>query len=131
MYDRAIQDSTKCLMFEPEMRVVAAEIYAERARIQFNLDNKEQCMIDLETCRRLDPRQVYPYVMLSFLEKDKKKAIQFLDEGERLCSGDPADLQYILERKAWFYTHVESNLVLSKQYAQRAKRIKLSHYRID
>jgi tetratricopeptide (TPR) repeat protein len=124
MYDRAIQDSTKCLKFEPEMKVVAAEIYAERARIQFGLDNKEQCILDLETCRRLDPTQVYPYVMLSFLEKDKRRALQLLDEGERNCCSDPTDLQYLLERKAWYYTHVEPNQDMAKLYAQRAKRMK-------
>jgi hypothetical protein len=113
------------------MKGVAAEVYAERGRIQFGLDNKEQCIKDLEMCRQLDPTQVYPYVMLSFLEKDKKRALELLNLGEEKCSTEPADLQYLLERKAWYYTYVDANPKMSSWYDQRAKIMKKSYLRID
>jgi hypothetical protein len=131
MYDKAIRDSSMCLEFKPEMREVKAEILAERGRIQFGLDNKEQCFRDLETSRSLDKTRVYPYLMLSFLEKDKKRALEILDEGEKNCASDPADLQAIMDRKAWYYTYVNANAPKAALYSKRVVALKKSIMRID
>jgi tetratricopeptide (TPR) repeat protein len=131
-YEQAVDDNTNCINFEPEMKSMLSDLYAERARAHFNLGETVKCKQDLEQAKKLDPTLEYPYVMLSYLEaNDEEKALKYLEEGIENCRGESADLLSVLGRKYWFYTTVVQDPEKANEAKSAVERFEKSHFRIE